>query len=385
MVSFNDADDFISTMSAGGGKAFRFTDIDGIGPATADKIKSIRGVRAPTDVTEMSADELADKAGISRSRAEKAIRGAGGNPNVSKQSNTGSVSAAGIKNRTGDFWVEFAAQDKARARNDPRSRSEEAVRQDEQKRAPITTDLEQWKNNKSGFDFPGVDTPTQNPKALPKDYKRGGDFQTTGVDEESEVATRTERTVADQYPEGAAGSSLRESFFLEVAQRPGVAEQDFEKEAPTRGRDPTIGPEPSSERLPAPIKENLASGKSADVSFVQAEQTRSENQRNNQRQEFDFPAWTISRGQTYLNEKVYGEGRNDLEPLRNRVADTKPSEDSLALTDAEYNTFQRIVRSEAKEEIERADRMEANIFGDTDQQAEVAEQALQGIINNPPR
>jgi hypothetical protein len=142
MVAFNDADEFFET-AAEGGQAFRSEDIDGVGPATANKIKSVRGVQAPTDIQEMSADELADKARISRSRAEKAIRGAGGNPNVSKRSNTGSVSAAGIKNRTGDFWVDFADQDKARARNDPRSRSEEAVRQDERKRAPVTTDLEQ--------------------------------------------------------------------------------------------------------------------------------------------------------------------------------------------------------------------------------------------------
>jgi hypothetical protein len=329
----------------------------------------------------MSADELEDKARISRSRAEKAIRGAGGNPNVSKRSNTGSVSAAGIKNRTGDFWVDFADQDKARARNDPRSRSEEAVRQDERKRAPVTTDLEQWKSNPGRWDFPGVDTPTQEPKALPKDYKAGGESNTAEVDEETEIATTNERSVADLYA-GQDGMRSEDMFNVMVNQRRGVAPEDFERDVPTPGRDPTMGPEPSSQRLPEPVHEDLASDEAADEAFVASKRDRSQGGGMG----FNFPAWTVPRGQTYLNEKVYDEGREDLEPLREKVKDVSPtSDEELELTRGEYNTFQRIVREGAQEEIDGADEMEANIFGDTDKQADIAEQAIQGIINNPPR
>jgi len=182
MVGFNDADDFFNTM-AEGGNAFRLTDVDGIGPATAEKITSIRGVNNLSDIQDMSADELSDKAGISYSRAEKAIKGAGGNPNISKQndSSLSNTSAAGISQPQGDFLVDFAELDKARAKNDARSRSEAAVRADDRQRAPVTTDYEMWKDNKAKFDFPGVDTPKEEPNLLPKDVKAGdpntADFQ----------------------------------------------------------------------------------------------------------------------------------------------------------------------------------------------------------------
>lgn len=173
MVRFNDADDFFETMAAGG-NAMRLEDIKGIGPQTAKKINNVREITSTEDITDMSADELADKANISRSRAKKAISGLGGNPAVSKRSTSGSVSAAGITMPVGDFRPEVGDMDKARARNDAMSRSEEAVRQDERKRAPITTDIDKWKAAPGVYDFPGVDTPTQDPKTLPKDFKRGG-------------------------------------------------------------------------------------------------------------------------------------------------------------------------------------------------------------------
>lgn len=190
------------------GAAIKFTDIDGIGPATRDKITSIRGVDAPRDVADMSADELADKANISRDRASKAISGGGGNPAVSKRDNTGSVSAAGIKTRQGDFWVEFTEMDKARARNDAMSRSERAVREDDRQRAPITTNYETWKDSPGRWDFPGVDTPTQEPKTKPKDFMHGQQPNTADVDEESEVATGSQSRKQDA-PSG------KENFFLE--------------------------------------------------------------------------------------------------------------------------------------------------------------------------
>lgn len=210
---FNDADDFFETSAQAGGKAYRFTDIDGIGPATAKKIKNLRDVRNPDDVADMSADELADKAGISRDRASKAIKGAGGNPSVSKQEQTGSVSAAGISQAQGDFMVSFSELDKARARNDAQSRSEEAVRQDDQKRAPVTTDYDKWKDNKAAWDFPGVDTPTQEPDLLPKDLKAGNPNTTDFEARDERDRERKEQS----YPQKQDAASGKSNFILQTA------------------------------------------------------------------------------------------------------------------------------------------------------------------------
>jgi hypothetical protein len=270
MVEFQGADDFFTTVAEGGGKAYRFTDIDGIGPATADKITSIRGVQNPDDVAEMSADELSDKAGISHSRATKAIKGGGGNPNVSKQDNTGTVSAAGISKRQGDFWVEYTEMDKARARNDTQSRSEEAVRTDDRKRAPVTTDYEKWKKNPGKWDFPGVDTPTNEPNLLPKDVKRG-DPNTADFDESGEA--EFDEQEQDPFPrvvDSPSGIEILETGEDRVPATdvtrsvpnpdtfaPGLAPEDFEEDEPEPGPD-VMGPEPSSLRLSQDERDNLA-------------------------------------------------------------------------------------------------------------------------------
>jgi len=80
------------------GSARRFQAIDGVGQKTAEKLKSVQGVRAPTDAADFTADELAEAAGISESRAETVIRGGGGRPDFaegSRQSNR-SVGAGGL-------------------------------------------------------------------------------------------------------------------------------------------------------------------------------------------------------------------------------------------------------------------------------------------------
>jgi len=80
-----------------GGAKIRFTDIDGIGPKTARKLEQVIGVNAPKDVADYSAEELAEEAGISKSRAEKAIRGGGGNPSFDERNtSTGSVAAGNL-------------------------------------------------------------------------------------------------------------------------------------------------------------------------------------------------------------------------------------------------------------------------------------------------
>jgi len=322
---FNDADDFMTTMAEGGNKAYRFEDIDGIGPKTAQKITSIRGVDAPTDVADYTAEDLADEANISQKRARKAIKGGGGNPSFDERNkSSGSISAGGLADQLdnakaqaasivqeeesvfdqlvetgeelpdqrerernpetnpftdqdpeqvrqvgqvadifstatadpidptvdkpdtgfdeedrnkatqvrlaaiqaleqegydydeassetrgspsnappvseiggmlpvgmsmrtiGDFEVEDDEYEEAQ--EEFAQQSPEARRVDNRRRAPITTNEDVYAQAPGRYDYPGVDTPTQDPKALPKDYK-AGDPRTTEVNEESEVA-----------------------------------------------------------------------------------------------------------------------------------------------------------------------------------------------------
>src|SRR6056297_3238283 len=85
------------------GSALNFRAIDGVGDKTAQAVKGVPGIRGPSDAAEKTADELAEEAGISKSRAEKVIRGGGGDPDRKPRSNTSSVSAAGIKLSHGEF------------------------------------------------------------------------------------------------------------------------------------------------------------------------------------------------------------------------------------------------------------------------------------------
>lgn len=102
------------------------------------------------------------------------------------------------------------------------------------------------------------------------------------------------------------------------------------------------------------------------------------------RTELDLPAWTVSRGQTYLNKKVYGGDRGDLKPLRDKVAETRPSDGSIKLDRDEYQTFQRVVREGAQKELNQLEGREANLMGNAEQQREAARKARAGIVNNPP-
>jgi len=170
-------DDLRQAVGERQGSAIRFTDIDGIGQKTAQSIKQSGRIRSPSDVSDKTADELAEQAGISESRARKAIKGAGGDPDRTPRSTTGSVSAAGIRVPTGEFKTEISDLDNASARfqsslNRGTHRPQEAAAADKGKRAPVTTDLERWKDNKGKLDYPGVDTPTDDPQVLPKDLRQ---------------------------------------------------------------------------------------------------------------------------------------------------------------------------------------------------------------------
>jgi len=429
------------------GAAIKFTDIDGIGPATAKKIKNAgqtrRSIQAPRDVADMSADELSDKAGISRDRARKAISGGGGNPGVSKRNTTGSVSAAGITYPVGEFRVEAGDQDKARARNDTFSRSKEAIRQDDQKRAPITTDVERWKNNKSGLDFPGVDTPTQDPKVLPKDLKQKQQPRTTEPDAQSQAAqTRQEpqelptRSMFAPEPFGAELANRDVSLSPDEALNGtgAVATNALGGNFGNEGeRAPTNEPEaPSNTALRRQQRKQgkgLKSGDTGagDIAFIYqnegketgmslaefrrqtkrkkrqmggaaddfaaarmvAEDNKPKQQesQSNDRVTVDVPDQTLATLRTGLNERTDDyfdnfepENQDRLTSIKERISIGEP----LELSPGEFQDAKRILKDERDRAEDRAERMDRNIFGDTSEQAGRANAALQGLISNPP-
>jgi hypothetical protein len=61
----------------------------------------------------------------------------------------------------GDFEVSPDNYEEAEEFQEDRSVEERQV--DNRRRAPITTDVDRWKDNPGQFDFPGVDTPTETP------------------------------------------------------------------------------------------------------------------------------------------------------------------------------------------------------------------------------
>lgn len=70
--------------------------------------------------------------------------------------------------RRGDFRI--PRDEFQEARNTHDERSIRAQHFDEEKRARVTTDVDQWKSDPNSFDFPGVDTPSsRNPRREEKD------------------------------------------------------------------------------------------------------------------------------------------------------------------------------------------------------------------------
>jgi ribosomal protein S13 len=209
------------------GTAPTFRSIDGVGEKTAQKVKGAfldggKGrIEAPRDVQDLTDEELAETTGITKNRARKVIKGAGGNPDRDEtRSTTGSVSAAGIKMPHGEFVTEVSEHDNADAkfsmsRNKGIGRSQEAAIADKAKRAPVTTDYEKWKNNKGKYDFPGVDTPTTDPQVLPKDLRQEQRPNTTDPD----TADVTPAASVQETPSNERNTTAPDPFALDLGQQ----------------------------------------------------------------------------------------------------------------------------------------------------------------------
>jgi hypothetical protein len=300
-----------------------------------------------------------------------------------------------VRNRTapgfGGFEIgEFNVGDDnniSLARRAHLARPEQAQASDAGKRAPVTTNASRYASQPGELDYPGVDTPSTDPNVLPKDLRQRQRPATTDPPERQAASgTRT-------FDRGRVFSNTTKTEAVErgVSPQPNQGLQPVETAGVTGtggfegdkmgGEGVTDAGGARSGNVPQGFVDNLAGGREADLAFTEAESERG----GDGRQEFDLPAWTLSRGRTYLNEKVYGEDREDLDPLRERVSDVSPtSEEPLELTLDEYDTFQRVVREGAEDELDALEGQEANLFGDADQQREAAREARQGIINNPP-
>ena len=325
-------DDLRQAVGERQGSAIRFTDIDGIGQKTAQSIKQSGRIRSPSDVSDKTADELAEQAGISESRARKAIKGAGGDPDRTPRSNTGSVSAAGIKMPQGEFVTEVSDQDKAEAKvstslNRGIGRSQEAAAADKGKRAPVTTDYERWKKNKGELDFPGADTPTDDPQVLPKDLRQKQRPATT--DPPDPPAPRRDDT-------GSATGALTSSFGVSPEVQESDPTRSFEDELIDPGERRAAGGRRGN--VPQGFVDNLAAGRDADLAFTEAESERGgdSSQRFDRRVTVGITPSTLGDGFTVETDddsadRTLGSGREVVERAEQDLG--LPDPDQLDSTD----------------------------------------------------
>jgi hypothetical protein len=304
-----------------GGKT-RLQDFEGVGDQTLREMRS-KGFRDLEDVQSATTSELAEVDGIGQKRAkqikEQAPR------DTSRSRSTGSVSAAGIRSPVGDFKVGLGDKDSVDARHTTRTRGDNAIRTDNRRRAPITTDKETWKENPGRYDYPGVDTPTDQPRLRRMDLERGtvdrDDLTARGKNfyDEIKSATRGEgkRQTADashpdndmflleeQAEAGLDDDDVAREMFTAQAQAFGVSMSPDEglRGVGAQGRsnkgdsdvpitdefgryDMTpeeeqqvldkIASEKASTRTPKGLIESFAGGREADMAFLDAEEERS--------------------------------------------------------------------------------------------------------------
>lgn len=163
--------------------AKKLTELPGIGEKTEkDLRKSLRGSRPTSQIgSELSVNEVTrqgrgGEGGLldvkldknqKQAVADEVGRSVGGVTGSSRpRSGSGSKIPDGFK-RQGDFLFESGQRKEAGQEfNDlPQDRQEA----DRGERARVTTDLEEWEDNKSGLDFPGIDTPSRKPREKDKD------------------------------------------------------------------------------------------------------------------------------------------------------------------------------------------------------------------------
>ena len=164
----------------------------------------------------------------------------------------------------GDFSVTDRALEQARDAQSKRSSRSRGV--DEEQRAPITTRANVWEENPDEYDFPGIDTPTENPNLLPKDLQT----REKGLADVNPKASGRQPPDAAQIPSDEAEMSFLQSRDVTL-----TPEEAYEGKYTEHGSD-YMGRRPSSQSLSEDAFQGLASGPEADLSFVEAERERTQ-------------------------------------------------------------------------------------------------------------
>lgn len=104
------------------------------------------------------------------------------------------------------------------------------------------------------------------------------------------------------------------------------------------------------------------------------------------RREVNLPDETVSFARTQLNRAVDQEGRDELDDLRQRFGFGTDGfgSDTIELDRDEFQTVSNLVSEQREKAEDRAERMDANIFGDTDDQADFARTADRGLEQADP-
>ena len=135
-------------------KMAELTDIKGVGPARARQLQKA-GVKT---VDEFAEKEMAVRSVLPKNVADEAIESAA-DLSINPGSGVGrGVNGEETTSKIGVGSFEVAQDEFNRANEIHRKRSETSRRSDEEKTAPLTTNLERWKDNPDELDFPGVDT-----------------------------------------------------------------------------------------------------------------------------------------------------------------------------------------------------------------------------------
>lgn len=157
--------------------ARRLTDVPGIGKKTERELRrSFSGDRPTGNIgKELNVSEVTSRSGSGlldaklakdqkQALAQETGRAIGGE--VAPRERSQSTQSTNTTN-VGDFRV--GKDERERAWNAHQERSALSQEQDEERRARITTDVDQWMSDKDSFDFPGIDTPSRKPRAQEKD------------------------------------------------------------------------------------------------------------------------------------------------------------------------------------------------------------------------
>ena len=159
---FSQVDQDIKNAFLGGGARVR--SVKGVGKKTEQKLR-MAGITSISDLNMQRPDELAEKTGLSENRIKTIISNAGFTPMMTREEREADMQryseTRGPRWRD-NFKVSIADKTAADEFNLLR-RSNDAVETDKLFRAPITTDLEEWKSSPDTLDFPGADTPISGP------------------------------------------------------------------------------------------------------------------------------------------------------------------------------------------------------------------------------